>query len=369
MFYPYVSERAIGKVVDVLNSKYIGQGPLIPKFEGQFKNKYGAKYAVAVNSCTSAIHLCYILAGVEEGDEVVGPLLTCPAAWHPLLWLKAKPVFCDIQDDFTIDPDDIERKITPKTKAIMVMHYGGAVCDMDRIMEIARKHKLPVIEDVAQAIGAKYKGKYAGTIGDYGCFSFQAIKHVTSVDGGMITCKKKKDYEKAKRIRWFGIDRDLKIKRNWRQYENWERREMTYDISEVGYKCHTNNLNVAIGIENLKDSDDVLAYYEKIDNAYREHLKNIEGLELIPKKKGDVSWMFTVLVDNKDRFAKKLEEAGVETNSVHVRHDLYTIFKPYVKGKFPTMDKMEPKYLCLPIHTKMTEEDVEYISSMIKYGW
>jgi perosamine synthetase len=371
LFRPYISDKAIEKAVEVLKSKHPGQGALIDEFEEVFNKKFKSKYSVAVNSCTSALHLAYILAGVGKGDEVVGPLLTCSATWHPVLWQGAKPVFCDIQDDFTIDPDDIERKITKKTKAIVVMHYGGTMCDMDRITQIARKHKLPVIEDCAQALGAYYHGKkvkgYAGTIGDYAAFSFQAIKYLTTVDGGMLTCKKKQDYEKAKRIRWFGIDRDLKIKKGWEQFKSWERREITYDVWEVGYKYHMNNFNAAIGLEHLKEWNRIDSHYKKLDKLYREDLNNV--VKFPEKKKGDTTWLETVLVDRRDDFAKKLKLAGVETNAVHIRSDVYTLFKKYAKGRFPNMDKYELQYLCLPIHMGITEEDVEYACNLVKYGW
>lgn len=373
LFYPYISEKAISEVVKILGTKFIGQGPKIPEFEQKFAKKFKAKYAVATSSCTAALHLAYILAGVQRGDEVVGPLFTCSATWHPVLQQGATPVFCDIKDDFTIDPDDLERKITKKTKAIVVMHYGGCMCDLDRIMKIAKFYNLPVIEDAAQACGAYYYGKkvrgYAGTIGDYGAFSFQAIKYMTTVDGGMLTCKNKEDYEKAKRIRWFGIDRDLKIKKGWQQFKDWERREMTYDVWEVGYKYHMNNFNAAMGMVHMQELDKILAYQKKLNNLYRKLLKGIKGIKFLPEKPSDTNWLMTVLVDRRDDFAKKLKKAGIETNTIHIRNDVYTVFKPYAKSRFPNMDRFELRYLCLPMHFRITPGDVKKICNIIKKGW
>jgi len=371
LFYPYISPVAVGEVVKVLLSKFVGQGPLIPEFEMEFAKKFKVDYAVALNSCTSALHLAYILAGVKQGDEVVGPVMTCSATWHPVLQLGGTPVFVDIKDDFTLDVDDLERKITKKTKAIVVMHYGGCLCDMDKVMAIAKKHKLPVIEDAAQSLGAYYNGKtvkgYAGTIGDYGCFSFQAIKYLTTIDGGMLVVKNQDKFEKAKRIRWFGIDRDLKIKKGWAQFKDWEKREMTYDVWEVGYKYHMNNFNAAVGLVHIKEINDILGHCKQLNELYRKLLSNVKGVGLLPQKKGDTSWLMTVLLDKRDKVAQKLKEAGVETNSVHIRSDVYTIFKPYAKNqKFPNMDKVELKYLCLPIHYKITTENVEKICQIIK---
>ena len=369
LFHPYVSGRAIKEVVKVLKSKFIGQGPKIPEFEQKFAKKFSAKYAVATSSCTASLHLAYILAGVKSGDEVAGPLFTASPTWHPVLQMGAKPVFCDIKENFTISPQDLERKITKKTKAIVVVHYGGAMCDMEKIVNIARKHNLPVIEDAAQSLGAKYRGKYAGTIGDYGCFSFQAIKYITTVDGGMLTMKNKADYEKAKRLRWFGIDRDLKIKKAGQQLKDWERREMTYDVWEVGYKYHMNNFNAAIGMVHMEEIDKILSHQKNLNNLYRKLLKGVEGLEFLPQKKGDTNWLMIVLIDRRDDFAKLLKKAGIETNTVHIRSDVYKVFKPYARGSFPNMDKFELKYLCLPMHPKITSAQVEKICSIIKRGW
>jgi len=370
LFHPYISEKAISEVVKVLRSKFVGQGPLIPVFEQKFTEKFKAKYAVATNSCTAALHLAYILAGVQRGDEVVGPLFTCSATWHPVLQMGAKPVFVDIKDDFTLDPDDLERKITKKTKAIVAMHYGGCMCDMDRIMAIARKYKLPVIEDAAQALGAFYYGKkikgYAGTIGDFGCFSFQAIKYLTTIDGGMVTMKKEADFEKAKRIRWFGIDRDLKIKKGWQAFKDWERREVTYDVWEIGYKYHMNNFNAAIGLQHLREWNKIHTHYQKLSRLYRQLLKNVADIKFPPTKRGDTNWLMTILAEDRDRLAEKLKEKGVETNTVHIRSDVYKVFNPYVKGQYPNMDKVELKYLCLPLHRKTKEKDIRYICNVIK---
>jgi len=371
LFYPYISEEVIPNVVEILKSKHPGQGALIGEFEDKFGKMFDAPLSVATNSCTGALHMAYVLAGIKQGDEVIGPLLTCSATWHPVLWLGAKPVFCDIKDDFTIDPNDIERKITKKTRAIVVMHYGGTVCDMDRITEIAEKYNLPIIEDTAQALGAYYNGKrvkgYAGTLGDYGCFSFQAIKYLTTIDGGMLVCKKEEDYKKAKRIRWFGIDRDLKIEKGWQQFKDWEKREMTYDVWEIGYKYHMNNFNAVIGIQHLKEWNKINNHYNELDKLYRKNLEDTDEIKFLEKKDGDTTWLETVLAKDRDGLAQKLKEHNIETNVVHIRSDVYSVFKPYVRGDFPNMDKYEMQYLCLPIHMHIKEDDVNKICDVIKY--
>jgi len=217
----------------------------------------------------------------------------------------------------------------------------------------------------AYYFGQKVKG-YAGTIGDYGCFSFQAIKYLTTIDGGMVTMKKEDDFKKCKRIRWFGVDRDLKIRKGWQQFKDWERREMTYDVWEVGYKYHTNNFNAAIGLQHLKEFNEILAHYKGLSNLYRKLLKNVDSIEFLPAKKGDTVWLMTILAKDRDNLADKLKKRGIETNLVHIRSDVYTLFKPYAKGKFPKMDALEGKYLCIPLHRKMRVKDIRFICDVIK---
>ncbi|MFH1841348.1 MAG: DegT/DnrJ/EryC1/StrS family aminotransferase [Candidatus Nealsonbacteria bacterium] len=361
LFYPYISPRVYPAVKKVLKTKFIGQGPRIQEFEKAFGKKIGAKYCVSVNSGTASLHLAYILAGIKPGDEVIGPVLTCSATYHPILQMGGKLVFADIKKDtLCIDSDDIEHRITKKTKAIIPVHFGGYPADMEKIMKIAKKYNLKIIEDSAQHIGKKIYPR-----GDYQCYSFQAIKHITTCDGGMLVVNNKKDYEKAKRLRWFGIDRDLKIKKDWQPFKDWERREMTYDVDEIGYKYHITDVDAAIGIEQLKDLDKVLKRREKLVKLYRKLLKNKKGVKLLKFHPREAYWLFQVLLKNRNKVAENLKKAGVETNIVHVRCDIYKVFG----GKrlnLPNMKDIEDEYLCLPLHPKLTEKDVSYIAKNIK---
>ena len=208
MFAPYVSERAIERVCSTLRSGYIGEGPVVAEFEEAFKNQLNAPYALGVTSGTTALHLALTVAGVGPNDEVITSAQTMMATSHAILAHYAKPVFADVQYlTGNMNPSDIEHRITKKTKAILAVHWAGYPCDLEEIHAVASKFDLPVIEDAAHALGATYKGQTIGSISPFTCFSFQAIKHITTGDGGMMCFTEKDNFDKARRRRWYGIDR------------------------------------------------------------------------------------------------------------------------------------------------------------------
>ena len=221
-----------------------------------------------------------------------------------------------------------------------------------------KKYKIPVIEDAAQALGAEYNRKKIGNISDFTVFSFQAVKHITTGDGGLLAIKNNKLLKKAKRIRWFGINREAKYKGTW---EN--------DIFEIGYKYQMTDLGASIGLEGLKNFSKIIQHRRKIFNIYRDILsknKNIIFVNDNDKKKKHAAWVSTILSDRKDYLQKKLRQYKIETNQVHFRNDKYTIFKNFIKNcKFPNMDAVENKYLVLPIHLKMNLSDAKYIANLI----
>ncbi|MBI4971064.1 MAG: DegT/DnrJ/EryC1/StrS family aminotransferase [Candidatus Omnitrophica bacterium] len=360
LFWPYISKKVGPAIQQVLDSRWVGQGPLVDKFEKFFESTFSVSRAVAVNSCTSALHLAYILSGIAAGDEVITTPLSCYATVMPLLFQKAKPIFADIkQNTLNIDPKSIEKKITPKTKALLVVDWGGNPCEMDEINEIAKRHQLKVIKDAAHALGAKYKGKPIGSISDFSCFSFQAIKHITSGDGGLLCAKDPKDYEKAKLLRWYGIDRDFKGD----IYDKFK-------VTELGYKYNMTDLEAATLIAQLEDFDQIKQKRKSIVDFYRSNLKQVPGLEFIEVTRDaeSANWLFTILVERRADFQKKLQEAGIETSLVHTRLDVY----PILGGKrqdLPMMNEIESKYISLPFHCYLAPEDLTYIVDTIRSGW
>ena len=362
LFYPNIPSTANEAVNNVLSTRWIGQGPRVDEFEQKFQEKFTQpNHALAVGSGTDALHLAYILAGIGEGDEVITPVFTCTATNIPLLYLKAKIVFADVDKNLNISVEHVKKLITPKTKAIVCVHYGGLPCDMDELWDLAKQYNIPVIEDAAHAVGAKYKGKPIASQSDFSMFSFQAIKHITTGDGGMLIVKDPELVEKAKRLRWFGIDRSKKQQGIWKN-----------DICEVGYKYQMTDISAALGLESLKEFDNHLAHRQKIYQMYCNLLKNSDGIRVIGSEYTDrehAAWLLTAEVDRREDFMKYLREKQIESAQVHYRNDRYSIFGGKTEGLFPNMDKIEDRYIVLPIHGKIWEDNVRYICDVIHKGW
>jgi len=360
MFWPYVPEEAIKAVSEVLRTRWIGQGPKVDEVEKKFSEKFNIPYSATVFSGTAALHLALRIAGLKEDDEVITTPMTCTASNIPILYSKSKPVFADIQKNtMNIDPSDIRRKITAKTKAIMVVHWAGYPCDMAEVLAIAKEYNLKVIEDAAHALGAKYQNQYIGSVADYTCFSFQAIKQITTIDGGMLTMKTEQDYKQAKLLRWYGIDREFKGDIYWK-----------YQIKEIGYKYHMNDVAATMLDIQLDKLNDISARRKEIADQYLEGLKNIAGLTILERKPDRESgnWLFTIQVEKRDDFQRKLAENEIESHMVHVRNDICPIFG----GKrldLAVMNEVENKYISIPLHNHLTDEDVSKIIRTIKSGW
>ncbi len=350
LFEPYVSDGARKAVLHTLNTKWIGQGQQVEKFEKDFAGKFNVTYPLTQNSGTSALETAYDLLGITKGDEVITTPMTCTATNLPLLARGCKLVWADVTKNLTIDPNDVVRKVTAKTKAIIQVHLGGINADVGKMPR-------PVVSDAAQALGIFN--------GDFTCNSFQAIKHITTGDGGMITCNTGYEYHRAKLMRWFGIDREKKIKNNWQCYS---KRKMTFDIEMIGYKRQMTDIAASMGIEGLNSYDYIMEHRKRIFNLYKELLKGIDGIKLIDGK-DNKHWLVTVLVEDRDNFAKAMFNAGIDTNLVHIRNDLYKIFGGK-RQDLPVLNRLESKYICLPIHMNVREDDVRYICGVIKTkGW
>lgn len=353
--YPFVPPEVKDEVLDTLNSRWIGQGPKVDKFEQAFMEKFDVLNAVAVNSGTSALELAYDLIGIKPGDEVITPVLTCTATNLPLVRRGAKIVFADIKrDNLTIDPADIERKITAKTKAIVVVDLNGIQATRKDFYYITteegvviEKRRIPVVVDAAQALG--------NFGGDYTCCSFQAIKLLTTGDGGMLICKSPEDAKKAKLWRWFGIDRELKIKNNWQPYKQ---REILFDIEYPGYKFQMNDIAASLGLWGLIYYDQLISERKYIFELFKDI-----GLPMVDGVNNKYGYA-CLLVEDRDIFTDIMDKYGVETNVMQVRNDIYKVFEPF-KTNLPNMDWVESRYICLPLHNKL---DLTQIDRIIEAG-
>jgi len=359
LFYPHYPKNYLEALKKIFQTRWIGQGPLVDKLEDIFEKKFTNNFpCIAVGSGTDALHLAYILADIKKDDEVICPVFTCTATNIPLLYLEAKIKFADIDPDtMNINTEHVKKLITKKTKAIVFVNYGGLPCNLEELNIIAKKNKIKLIQDAAHSLGATYKNKKITSFADFTIFSFQAIKQITCGDGGMLVLKNKKLLDKAKRIRWFGIDRKAKQGGTWKN-----------DIKEVGYKYQMTDIGASLLIESIKEFKNIFSLRSKIFNTYKNILKKNKNVKIVNdnSQSKHACWLFTIIIKKKDYLQKKLRNFGIETNQVHFRNDKYSIFKNFAKGKkFKYMDLIENKYLVLPIHTKMMIKDAEKIGNII----
>ena len=350
-------EQLMPRLEEVLYSGYIAQGEVVDMFEKKLSEYIGNDYCLTVNSGSSALHIGLILAGVEVGDEVISTPLTAEPTNTVISQTGAKIVWADIDTKTgNLCPDDVERKITDKTKAIMVVDYAGTPMNIKRFQEIEKKYGIPIIEDGAHAFGATYEGEKIGNHFKYTIFSFQAIKHLTTVDGGLLCIKEKEEFEKAKLIRWFGISKGATRKEN--------------DIKIQGYKYHMNNVNATIGLVQLENIENIIDTYIENGKYYDKELQNIDKLELMeyyPDSQPSY-WLYTMKVKNKEAFIEMMNESGIMASDLHKRNDSHSIFESS-KIKLPNVDKFEKEWVHIPCGWWVTPKDRKYIVDTIKKGW
>jgi dTDP-4-amino-4,6-dideoxygalactose transaminase len=389
LFKVFMAPTAKDKVGEVLDSGYIGQGSKVDEFEEQLKNYFNHDYVATVNAGTSALHLALHLLkkpdknsvnvisgiagfdsdwpGLQDGDEVLATPMTCTASNWPILANNLKIKWVDIDPKtLNMDLDDLARKITPKTKVIMLVHWGGYPNDLDKIQQIQEKaysmygFKPVIIEDGAHSFGSKYKGKPIGTHGNLTMYSFQAIKHITSIDGGLLLSPHKKLNDRARLIRWYGIDRD------------GDRKDFRCeaDIEEWGFKFHMNDVCATVGIENLKHCNEIIDRHKDNAKFYDEQLKNIEGITLLKREKNHDSafWIYSMLVENRDGFYKHMHKNGIAVSQVHERNDKHTCVREFTSN-LPNLEKTIDKVVSIPVGWWVNNEDREYIVETIKKGW
>lgn len=371
LFKVFMSPQAKVEVGKVLDSGYIGQGPKVEEFEKSLKTYFNNDRLFTLNSGTSALHLAFHMLkkqnSIQEGDEILTTPLTCTATNWPILANGFRIKWVDIDPkNLNMDLDDLERKITRKTKAIIVVHWGGYPVDLDRLKAIQDKSfqiygfRPEIIEDGAHAFGTEYDGKKLGLHGNMVMYSLQAIKHVTAVDGGILTVPNQELYRRGKLLRWYGIDRD----------GNRKDFRCEADIEEWGFKFHMNDVCATVGIENLKFADDIISKHRSNAEFYDKNLKNITGLTLLERnaKCKSAFWIYSMLVENRDGFYKHMKEKGIVVSQVHERNDKHTCVKEY-RSALPTLDTTISNVVSIPVGWWVTEEDRQYIVDSIKQGW
>lgn len=366
----YITDEEINLVVDALRSGWITMGPKVMEFEKKFAdfiNKGSSKQikALLVNSCTAALHLALKAIGLKLGDEVILPTNTFIATAEVVTYFNAKPVLCDIDyDTMLMDVNKLEALITDKTKAIIPVHFAGQPCDMDEILDIARRYNLKVIEDAAHSFPAFYKDKAVGTIGDITCFSFYATKTLAMGEGGAITTDNEEYLKSIKINRLHGINRDA-----------WDRYTMKgswyYEVVDNGLKYNSTDINAALGLAQLNKAQWMMKEREKIAKMYIDAFKGDERIGLPVVKDDRVSaWhLFVIKVKNRNHLIEKLKEVGVGT-SVHFipvhKHPYYRNNFGYNDSDYPVANRVFELSLSLPIWPGMKDEEVEYVVDMVK---
>ncbi len=363
-----LGQEEIEAVTRVLRSKWLSMGPVTERFEEEFARYLGVKHAFAVANCTAALHIACQVLGMGHRDEVIVPSLTFVATANAVLYTGATPVFADITslDNFNISPEDILQKITKKTKAITVVHYGGYPCDMDAIIEIAQNHNLKVIEDAAHAPGAEHKGRKLGTIGDIGCFSFFANKNMTTGEGGMIVTNDDSLAERIRIIRSHGM-----TTLTWDRYRGHAH---SYDVVELGYNYRINEIASALGLVQLRKLEQNNQKRKKITEEYIKRLKDIPHISIpFQKCEGKPSYhIFPVLLSgeiSRDKFMEDLKQEGIQTSIYYPPIHLFSSYRNiygFKEGMLPKTEFVGEHEVTLPLHPLMKLEDVNYVHHAIK---
>ena len=350
-------EKLMAELEKVLYSGYVAQGEQVELFERSFENYIGSGHSLSLNSGTAALHIALILAEVEQNDEVISTALTAEPTNVAIKMVGARIRYADIDlATGNIDPASIEVNINAFTKAIIVVDYAGIPVDVSAIQDISQKYHIPVIHDAAHALGAKFNGTKTGNHFPYTVFSFQAIKHLTTIDGGILQIANKEEYEKAKLIRWFGIDKNLS------RLEN--------NIKFQGYKYHMNNINATIGLVQLADIADIINAHTNNGKFFDKGLMNIPGIELIsyyPSSEPSY-WLYTMKVENRNDLVLKLAEHGIMASELHKRNDYHQYLNDFNQS-LPNLDKFYANLLHIPCGWWVGEEDREKIIKVIKSGW
>jgi perosamine synthetase len=363
VFRPSMGEEEVRAVSEVLKSGWIGLGPKTKEFEDRFAKYVGAEYAVGVNSCTASLHLALKVMDVEGGEVITTPL-TFISTNHAILYNRATPVFADVEEDtLNISPKEIEKIITKKTKAILVVHYGGHPCDMDAILGLAESRGIRVVEDAAHACGAEYKRKKVGSLGDATCFSFHAVKNLATGDGGMITVRTGDLAQRLRKLYWLGISRGTWDRSAGKAYR-WE-----YDVEELGYKCHMNDITAAIGLVQLSKLEKANARRRAIVKRYNGSLADVKWVvtpvEKEYAKSANHAYVIKVLNGKRDELIEYLSEKGISSSVHYIPNHLYDLYKPYYR-KLPVTERVWTKLVTLPLYPDLMDSDVDFIVDAIR---
>lgn len=363
---PCIDLQEIDAVAEVLRSGWLGLGPRTEQFEQQFTAMTQSRFTIALNSGTAALHLAMEVLNIGPGDEVIVPSLTFISTVHAVSYVGATPVFADVEyDTLNVSAAEIERKITAKTKAIIVVHLGGHPCDMEPIQQLAESRGIHLVEDAAHACGAEYKGRKVGSLSELTCFSFHAVKNLTCGEGGAITTNKEWMARKIREKRWLGISKDT-----WKRSAEEKTYAWQYFVDQLGYKYHMNDLQAAIGLVQMQKLPQLNGRRADIATAYRSQLADVSWLDLPQEKPyARSSWhLFQIKVDNEERrdgLIAHLQAHNIATGVHYYPCHLHPV-NIHHQAVVPLTTQIWKRILTLPIHPNMTDGDVDRVISAVR---
>jgi len=368
---PLIGDEERAEVMDTLNSDWISKGPKTKRFEADFRDYVGSKHAVAVSSCTAGLHIALAAAGVKEGDEVITTPLTFVSTGNVILYLGATPVLADIKaSDFNMDAGMLESRITGRTKAIVPVHFAGLPCNMDEIMRIAGKYGISVIEDAAHAIGAEYRGKKIGSIGDISAFSFYATKNITTGDGGMVTTNNDELARKLEILSFFGISSDA-----WQRYS--PKGKARYEMVELGYKYNMTDMQASLGIHQLKKLEGFVEARGRYSALYDSYLQEMSEI-ILQERRDDCRHgrhIYPIVLKterlniDRDGFieAMKAENIGCGIHFVALHKQYYYKERfDFRDEDYPNASYISDRIVSLPLYPRMTEDDVHDVIKSVR---
>lgn len=368
---PLIGDDEIEEVVDSMKSAWLGTGPKVARFEEIFSGYKGVPHSAAVNSCTAALHLSFLAAGLKPGDEVITTPMTFCATVNAIIHSGATPVLADIDPlTMNIDPACIESKITPKTKAILPVHFAGRPCDMDSLESIAKKHGLKIIEDCAHAIETEYKGRKAGTFGDFGCFSFYVTKNIVTGEGGMVIAKREEDISRIKILALHGMSKDA-----WKRFSDEGYKH--YQVVECGFKYNMMDLQAAIGLRQMEKIESYWLRRKKIWEKYGEAFSDLPVTlpEDIPPDTKHAYHLYTILIDEKraglsrDDFLNAMHRLNIGTGVHYLsvpEHPYYQETFGWKPEDYPNAMRIGRSTVSIPLSAKLTDNDVDDVIRAVR---
>ena len=360
---PVTGPEEIEAMQKVFDSAWLGMGSIVFEFEESLKSYLGVKHVVAVNSGTSALHIALAGFGIGPGDEVIVPSITFAACVQAILALGATPVFAESHEDtLLIDLDDMERCLTPKTRAVMPVHYCGSPCDLDRLNALANARGFFVIEDAAHAFGSQYKGKMVGSHGHAACFSFDPIKNITTGEGGAVALADDATAEQIRRLRILGIDKDT-----WHRYKNT--RTYFYEVVCPGFRYHMPNFCAAVGLEQLKKLPGFIEKRRTICRRYDAAFQPLGWLKPLAVDYATVAphiYIVRIPAERRDAFMEALKQRGVGTGLHYIANHIQPFFKKYATRPLPRAERLWQEIVTLPLHCAMSDADVETVISAVQ---